>query len=175
MASTTPNTPGVQINEVRLAGPPISGVGTSTAGFVGKSPKAGRFPNVARLVTSADQFIVDYIADATVSTPLSWAVLGFFANGGTTCWVVNVDVTTATGTVTGVKLLEVIDDIAIIAAPGHTETSVYSELEAQAARTADRFAILDPPTRVTALSAPLECCSGVRSSASRLGCMLPGW
>ena len=129
------NTPGVQINEVRLGSPPIIGVGTSTAGFVGAAPKTGQFTSVARLVTSADQFSADYIVDATTSTPLSRAVLGFFANGGTTCYVVNVDSTTASNIVTGLKLLEVIDEIAIIAAPGHTSSTVYQELEDQATRT----------------------------------------
>lgn len=146
------NTPGVQINEVRLGSPPIIGVGTSTAGFVGAAPKTGQFTSVARLVTSADQFSADYIVDATTSTPLSRAVLGFFANGGTTCYVVNVDSTTASNIVAGLKLLEVIDEIAIIAAPGHTSSTVYQELEDQATRTGDRFALLDPPARVTDLA-----------------------
>src|SRR5215204_1022881 len=142
------NTPGVQINEVRLGPPPIAGVGTSTAGFVGQSPTAGRFPDVARLVTSADQFTADYIQAATTSTPLSRAVLGFFANGGTACYVVNTDSNTATDAVAALALLEVIDEIAIIAAPGHTAATVYQALEDQAFRTGDRFAILDPPPRV---------------------------
>lgn len=152
MPTTYVNTPGVQITEVRLGAPPIAGVGTSTAGFVGKSPKAGRFADEARLVTSADQFTADYIADATASTPLSRAVLGFFANGGTICYVVNVDSDTASDAVTGLKLLEVIDEVAIIAAPGYTQQTVYQALEGQALRTGDRFAILDPPPKVTALT-----------------------
>lgn len=147
MPTTYVNTPGVQINEVRLGPPPIAGVGTSTAGFVGAAPKAGKFPNVARLVTSADQFSNDYIADATTSTPLSRAVLGFFANGGMACYVVNVDSTAPADVVAGTKLLEVIDEVAILAAPGHTEATVWQELEDQAFRTGDRFAILDGPSR----------------------------
>ena len=38
MPITAPNTPGVQINEVRLEAPPIVGTGTSTAAFVGIAP-----------------------------------------------------------------------------------------------------------------------------------------
>lgn len=146
------NTPGVQINEVRLGPPPIAGVGTSTAGFVGKAPKAGTFVNAARLVTSADQFTSDYIADADTSTPLSRAVLGFFGNGGTACYVVNVNSDAPADTVVGIKLLEVIDEVAILAAPGHNETTVNTELEDQATRTGDRFAILDSPPKVAALT-----------------------
>jgi phage tail sheath protein FI len=148
MATTFPTLPGVKIQEVRLAGPPIAGVGTSTAGFVGAAPKAGQFTNVARLVTSSDQFTNDYIVDATVSTTLSFAVQGFFQNGGTTCYVVNTDSTTAADIVTGIKLLEVLSDVEIIAAPGFsTAPTVYAELEGQASRTADRFAILDSPPK----------------------------
>ena len=146
------NTPGVQINEVRLGPPPIAGVGTSTAGFVGQSPTVGRFPGAARLVTSADQFTAEYILAATTSTPLSRAVLGFFANGGSACYVVNTDSTAATDAVAALALLEVIDEIAIIGAPGYTAATVYQALEDQAFRTGDRFAILDPPPRVTDLT-----------------------
>jgi phage tail sheath protein FI len=163
MATTFPNVPGVQIREVRLGAPPIIGVGTSTAGFVGVSPKLGRFPNIARLVTSADQFKADYIladpsvagdTDATRSTSLSRAVLGFFANGGTTCYVVNVDVAAPTDAqiTVGLARLEPIDEIAIIAAPGRTGTTVWGALATQAENTGDRFAILDPPPAVTNLA-----------------------
>ena len=166
MATTFPNVPGVQIREVRLGAPPIIGVGTSTAGFVGAAPKVGRFPNVARLVTSADQFKADYIladpavaadTDATRSTPLSRAVLGFFANGGTTCYVVNVGAASPTPAqiTAGIARLEPIDAIAIIAAPGQTDDAVQTALKDQAERTGDRFAILDPPPTVSALSALL--------------------
>jgi phage tail sheath protein FI len=171
------NLPGVQIKEVRLGGPPIAGVGTSTAGFVGVAPKADHYVGEARLVTSADQFAALYILgtppppppdtlphpppptppadhDATVSTPLSRAVLGFFANGGHQCYVVNVGSDAAEDVVNGLKLLEVIDAIAIIAAPGHTEPEVYVALEEQATRTGDRFAILDPPPRSALVDSP---------------------
>jgi Bacteriophage tail sheath protein len=150
MAITFPNVPGVQINEVRLGAPPITGVGTSTAGFVGTAPKSGTFPNQAKLITSADQFRDIFIADATRSTSLSRAVLGFFMNGGTTCYVVNVD--QATPTVAqinaGLTKLEPIDEIAIIGAPGQTDPAVWGALKDQAERTGDRFAILDPPPKV---------------------------
>jgi phage tail sheath protein FI len=153
MPTVFPNTPGVQINEVRLIAPPIQGASTSVAGFVGAAPKTGRFTNTARLLTSADQFSASYVladptvagdASATRSTPLSRAVLGFFANGGTQCYVVNVDATDATAVVAGLKHLEAIHDVSIIAAPGHTEATVYQELEDQAFRTGNRLALLDP-------------------------------
>lgn len=150
--STYKNVPGVQINEVQLSGPPITGVGTSTAGFVGAAPKAGQHKNEARLVTSADQFAFDYIDDAVLSTPLSRAVKGFFDNGGTACYVVNVDSTASADIVNGIKLLEAIDEVAILAAPGSTDSNVNSALVAQAENTGDRFVILDSPSKITALT-----------------------
>lgn len=156
MATSFPTLPGVKIMEVRLAGPPISGVGTSTAGFVGVAPKAGQFTMIARVVTSFDQFTNDYVSTATVSTPLSFAVQGFFQNGGTECYVVNTDSTAAADFVKGLKLLEVLTDVEIIAAPGSIDASVYNELEGQALRTGDRFAILDAPPKTNDLGTLLE-------------------
>src|ERR1700720_3714833 len=127
MATSLPTLPGVKIMEVRLAGPPISGIGTSTAGFVGVAPKAAQFTMITRVVTSFDQFTNDYIADATVSTPLSFAVQGFFQNGGTECYVVNTDSAAAPDFVKGIKLLEVLTDVEIIAAPGSVDPLVYNE------------------------------------------------
>jgi len=168
MSTTFTNLPGVRIQEVRLGAPPIAGVGTSTAGFVGKAPvQPGnlppvRFKNVARLVTSTDQFLADYVRDpafpddetkgAQSNTDLGAAVLGFFQNGGTECYVVNVDSDVATDVTAGLDLLAKIEDIDIIAAPGHTSNTVYSALKTQAEETRNRIAILDPPSKVSDLA-----------------------
>jgi len=89
------HTPGVWINEVRLSPPPIAGVSTSIAAFIGQAPITTRYPNIARAVTSYDQFLVDYVLDLTTpannakrSTSLSRSVKGFFQNGGQRCWIV---------------------------------------------------------------------------------------
>jgi|SRR5579884_2317806 len=104
--------------------------------------------NQPKLLTSSDQFLQEYAAGVTQSTPLSRAVLGFFANGGNLCYVVDVGAGAATSdVVTGIELLEALDDVRIIAAPGHTEDPVYDALIDQAERLGDRFAILDPPSR----------------------------
>jgi uncharacterized protein len=119
--------PGVRIQEVMLGSPPIIGVSTSTAAFVGAAPPntaatvpdgfstaAGdgkptfQYPGVAHLVTSADQFTHEYIGDpdlkvspptlyAKRSNDLTRAVYGFFTNGGTACYVFNT-ATTPTAT-----------------------------------------------------------------------------
>ncbi|MEN3330006.1 MAG: uncharacterized protein V7638_4813 [Acidobacteriota bacterium] len=156
--ATLLNLPGVRIQEVRLGAPPIAGVGTSTAGFVGKAPDTARFPLVLRQVTSADQFFADYIRDPTapddetkgaqVNTNLGNAVLGFFQNGGTECFVVNTGDETPGNIKKGLDLLATREEIDIIAAPGVIDTATYDALIAQAAGTSNRFAILDPPTKV---------------------------
>ncbi|HEV7675039.1 MAG TPA: phage tail sheath C-terminal domain-containing protein [Candidatus Angelobacter sp.] len=160
MATSFPTLPGVKIKEVALSAPPISGVGTSTAGFVGVAPLKGQFTMVARLVTSFDQFVQDYINDpggdptknATKSTDLSFAVFGFFQNGGNECYVVNTDSTAATDFVKGIQLLGKNSNVEIIAAPGSTDATVYKALEDQAFAQADRFAILDSPAKVDDLT-----------------------
>src|SRR5262249_40427818 len=122
MANTLLNLPGVRIQEVLLSAPPIVGVSTSVAGFVGTAPKADRFVDQAVLITSADQFVANYVfappaadstdpetrdktQDATVSTDLSRAVFGFFANGGAACYVVNINSADPTDAVTAVTTI----------------------------------------------------------------------
>jgi phage tail sheath protein FI len=148
------NVPGVKIKEERLGAPPIQGVSTSRAGFVGKAPRANEQKMVPVLITSHDQFLATYVLDlanatnnAKDSTPLSLAVLGFFQNGGSSCYVVNAPGGAGGEVKDGLALLEKIDDIQILAAPGSTEQAVYLELQQQAGRKGDRFAILDAPAK----------------------------
>ncbi len=160
--ATLLNLPGVRIQEVRLGAPPIAGVGTSTAGFVGQAPDSTRFQNVLRQVTSADQFFADYIRDpaapddetkgAQTNTNLGNAVLGFFKNGGTECFVVNTVDETQGQIQKGIDLLATREEIDIIAAPGIIIPAIYDALRDQAAGTSNRFAILDPPPAVTNLA-----------------------
>ena len=159
--ATFPNLPGVKIQEVPLGSPPIVGVGTSTAGFVGKAPDATLAVDTSPVqITSIDQFLATYVNAATRSTGLSRAVRGFFSNGGTECYVVNVgveapDATNAATVNTGIDLLGLRDDIEIIAAPGSYATQVSNHLSDQAKLLRDRVAILDAPpkTAITDLEA----------------------
>src|SRR5215207_1069097 len=180
MVTALPNVPGVQIQEVRLGPPVITGVPTSIAGFIGVAPRDTQRVGASFPITSADEFAAIYmlgspavpqqdaipataatpaipavvavpaVPDATRSTPLSRAVVGFFANGGSLCWVVNTGApgagdTAADLVIEGLPLLELIDEVTILAAPGHTSVGVYNALIGQAARRGDRIAILDPP------------------------------
>src|SRR5690606_8452566 len=84
------------------------------------------------------------------STPLAQAVLGFFLNGGARAYIVNTgpeDVIAGNGN--GLDVLERIDDVSLIAAPGKTDAKSYDAPLTSAERTGDRFAILDSPLRVS--------------------------
>jgi len=146
------NAPGVYVVEEAGGARPIQAVGTSTAGFVGVAPKADAFPDQVRAINNWTQFKNDFIGDATESTPLSHAVWGFFLNGGRRCFVVNVGagqpIDGGGRTRTGLGLLEAIDEIAIVAAPGYADAASYEALLAHCEKLKDRVAILDTPLDV---------------------------
>src|SRR5262245_61748804 len=82
--------PGVYIEEVDSGARPIEAVGTTTAGFVGSAPRADARVNEPVAITNWSQFLREFADGSSTSTPLANAVLGFFLNGGTRCYVVNV-------------------------------------------------------------------------------------
>jgi len=79
--------PGVYVEEVDRGSKPIESVGTNTVGFLGESMVGP--VNQAVLVTNWTQFVKTY-GDFTQSTHMAHAIYGFFNNGGSRCFVVNV-------------------------------------------------------------------------------------
>jgi hypothetical protein len=79
--------PGVYVEEVDRGSKPIEAVGTNTAGFLGESMMGP--VNQAVLITNWSQYVKTF-GDFTQSTHLAHAVYGFFNNGGSRCFVVNV-------------------------------------------------------------------------------------
>ena len=79
--------PGVYVEEVDRGSKPIEAVGTNTAGFLGESMMGP--VNQAVLIVNWSQFVKTY-GDFTQSTHMAHAVYGFFNNGGSRCFVVNV-------------------------------------------------------------------------------------
>ena len=79
--------PGVYVEEVDRGSKPIEAVGTNTVGFLGESMMGP--VNQAVLVTNWTQYVKTF-GDFTQSTFISHAVYGFFNNGGSRCYVVNV-------------------------------------------------------------------------------------
>jgi len=151
--------PGVYVQEIPSGTHSIGRVGTSTLGIVGVAPDPTARKDEAVPIDNWTQFVDTYVGAAAQGTPLSTAVYGFFANGGGRCWVVNVGPGgTLTGTAkkpTGLALLEAIDEVAIVAAPGFTDPQAYEDLigHCEHPLRQDRVAILDPPERVSDVSA----------------------
>lgn len=83
--ATTYLSPGVYVEEVSGGVKPIAGVGTSTGAFVGIAEKG--VIGKAVLVTNWSQFVKEF-GGFIPNGYLAYAVYGFFAEGGTSCYVV---------------------------------------------------------------------------------------
>jgi len=144
--------PGVYVEEVPSGARPIGATGTSTAGFVGTAPDATARLNEAVAINSWSEFLRTFASTPDApSTPLARAVFGFFDNGGGRCFVVNIAQGAPLGGGrgrTGLAALEAIDEVAIVAAPGYSDTLAYEELLSHCERLGDRVAILDPPGNI---------------------------
>lgn len=144
--------PGIYVEEVASGPRPIEAVGTSVAGFVGISPDATAAINQPRWCDNWSQFAKVFAPPGKASTPLSHAVYGFFENGGSRCCVVNIGEggsLTGDGTTRkGLDLLELFEEIAIVAAPGYSDASSYDSLLTHCERLRDRVAILDAPAGI---------------------------
>jgi phage tail sheath protein FI len=144
--------PDIYVEEVSGGARPIEAVGTSTAGFIGVAPNPGAHLNQPVAINNWAQFGREFVAEGSASTDLSQAVYGFFLNGGSRCYVVNVgpgNPISGGEQRTGIDTLEQIDEIAILAAPGYVDAAAYDALLSHCERLQDRVAILDAPADVT--------------------------
>jgi hypothetical protein len=80
--------PGVYVEEVDRGAKPIEAVGTNTVGFLGESAKGPL--NEAVLITNWSQFVKTFGDFKDCSEHLAHGVYGFFNNGGSRCFIVNV-------------------------------------------------------------------------------------
>jgi phage tail sheath protein FI len=80
--------PGVYVEEVDRGTKPIEAVGTNTVGFLGESSKGPL--NEAVLITNWSQFVKTFGDFKECSEHFAHAIYGFFNNGGSRCFVVNV-------------------------------------------------------------------------------------
>ncbi|MEV0272952.1 phage tail sheath subtilisin-like domain-containing protein [Hamadaea sp. NPDC050747] len=142
--------PGIYVEEVPSGARPIGAVGTSTAGFVGVAPNPAAVSDRAVPVNNWTEFLNVFASgvDNPQGTPLSRAVFGFFDNGGTRCWVVNVGTNgqiSGTGRKrAGLQLLETVDELSIVAAPGFHGAVATEALLSLAERLRTLVAICDP-------------------------------
>lgn len=148
-------TPGVYVEEVASGARPIQAVGTSTAGFVGVAPNPSVRAHEPVAINSWQQFMRIFGAGThkAHTTYLAQAVYGFFLNGGGRCYVVNCqDETQLTGDRKGLGVLESIDEVAIVAAPGFVSPAAYDAVLSHCELMEDRVAILDGPATAAAIN-----------------------
>jgi phage tail sheath protein FI len=137
---------------------------TDTAGFVGMAAQGPLDTPV--LCTSHADFTATFgSSTAGLSNPyLSPSVAGFFANGGTRCYVVRVaadDDASVIGTNggpgmrSGLQVMRDLDEVATVVAPGMTSASVQTAMIALCQSMGERVAILDPasPSDIAAVQA----------------------
>jgi phage tail sheath protein FI len=146
-------TPGVFIEEIPSGARPIQSVGSSTAGFVGEAPDPGVPTDRAVAVDSWAQFLARFAAsEKAAPTMLAQGVYGFFLNGGGRCYVANVgkggSLTGGAGRRAGLDLLEQVDEVAIVAAPGYSDPASHGALIDHCEKMKDRVAVLDPPREI---------------------------
>jgi hypothetical protein len=91
------------------------------------------------------KFFGDFLEESGQNT-LAHAVYGFFRNGGTRCFVVWV--TAEEKIKNALAQLELIDEIAIVAAPGIINQSSLNSINSHCSEMGDRFAIFDTPKNI---------------------------
>lgn len=163
--------PGIYVEEVSGGARPIEAVGTSTAGFVGVAPDPTAHVNEYVDITNWSKFVRAFVPEGAQSTPLSHAVYGFFENGGSRCYVVNVgeggSIAGGGRERAGLDLLEEIDEIAIVAAPGYTDAASYDALLSHCEKLKDRVAILDARADVPDITLLTEVATASAAPARR--------
>lgn len=160
--------PGVYVEEVPGT-PPIAGVGTSTAAFIGvvdddvlmplkPGSDTERLPLTpllkSTLVTSFDQFKNKFGDFQAGNQLLAHAAFGYFLNGGSRCHVIRVsDLADAAEVQDALGEFAKIDEIAIVAAPGALAADVQQAIIDHCELLQDRFAIIDGQ-RTTTIDVP---------------------
>ncbi|GLF95279.1 phage tail sheath family protein [Streptomyces yaizuensis] len=146
---TTPLAPGVSVIEKSSGTHLITGVGTSTAAFVATGVDGD--PQQLQSWNSFGAVYLDPKATTKVSAAVQEAVYGFFANGGTECWVV------PDGTDTGGKAPDrlALLDVSIVAAPDLTTAVAYQTLVTHCATMRNRVMIVTLPDDTYTPSEPV--------------------
>lgn len=148
-------TPGVYVEEVPSGARPIEAVGTSTPAFVGMVDSADAPVGEPVAVNNWTQYTRIFPLEGP-SSPLTLAVHGFFLNGGTRCFVLNVGPggsLTGTARRPGISTLAEQDEIAAVAAPGLTDAVTFETVLSHCEEQRDRVAILDAPREVSDITA----------------------
>ncbi len=143
----TYNYPGVYVEEIDTGANSIEAVPTSTACLIGVPPLQNAYLNEPTAVNNWTQFRKKFVADSKNSTDLARAVFGFFHNGGSRCYILNIgkgNPVAGDGKAnTGISVLQGFTEPKIIAAPGYTNAADYESLISHCEKMGNCFAILD--------------------------------
>ncbi|MEH2156533.1 phage tail sheath family protein [Nostoc sp.] len=159
-------TPGVYVEEAPSVSRPITGVGTTIAGFIGVAPTPPDPKDRLKPVNNWGEFKkyfgdnIDEKGDNNKNV-LANAVFGFFYNGGTRCWVAHVtDLSKDKDFPKALDSFKAIDEISLVAVPlpfnlataGSTENAtggdnirkqINDAVLTHCEEMKDRFAIID--------------------------------
>jgi phage tail sheath protein FI len=146
VAATLANDDATKVSQVTFSAPPANNA-VITGDYVGEY-KTTAFAladaGAVKLCTNFSEFkksFGDFSTDPGQSK-LAHAVYGFFNNGGTRCYVVRVAADTGIGD--ALDKFAAIDEIALVAAPGITDSDVRDKINTHCKQTTqDRFAIFD--------------------------------
>lgn len=113
-----------------------------TIGFIGSSKRGP--VNDPQLIRRWGQFVIKF-GSFLMSKYLAHAVYGFFNNGGSRCYVVNVGEAEegSPDIKSGLEAFDKIDDIDFVVAPGQTDLEVHDAILSHCKNHGTRFAILD--------------------------------
>ena len=160
--------PGVYVEDGDRGTKPLEMVGTSTAAFLGECNTGP--VNEPVLCSNWSQY-TKHFGDFQNSEFLAHAVYGFFNNGGARAFIVNVGnweeiskgdgkegakkpaskaalyigSDNGPGTRTGLKALEDVEEVNIVAAPGQTDPVIQDAVLSHCENMRYRFAVLDSP------------------------------
>lgn len=162
--------PGVYVAEVTGGARPISAVSTSTAAFFGIAPGADAPLRDPVLIRSFVDFAQSFVSDTLNTTPLAQAVAGFFDNGGSSLYVVNLGTNAETIAAEDLALIAAIDGISLIAAPGYTDAESVAAILTDCEARGDRFAVLDMAEGGTLQDmTQVQAAGGLRPRTTNLG------
>ncbi len=143
--------PGVYVEEVSGGARPISAIGTSTACFFGCAEGADSPLRTPVFVTNYAEFSRQFAQDLPEApTPFTAAVDGFFRNGGTRLYVVNLGADAEKVTADDLDLIAAHEGISLVAAPGFTDPESHEAIMTDCEARRARFAVLDLPQTATA-------------------------
>ena len=143
---TDSSAPGVYVEEQDATGP-IAGAGTSTAAFIGKvaTLTGDDKLDVPALVTNWTGYQSRF-GGLKTDLPLSFAVRGFFENGGTTAYVVPVEPGSPPEAAKLAKALDALTrlhDVQLVCLPGIVDGDVQAKIRDHCENMRNRFAVLD--------------------------------